>query len=132
MTDDAGGPLAATRAWLAARADEVPEVLTDAVDAALERAARAEARPAHVRPPSDSVPDFLAYTAVCELEGVAREEHDRELAVRLLAADACLTWAFEAAAERGTGEELERLAEANGLRGRIGDLLRRLEAEERP
>lgn len=131
MSGASDGPLASTRAWLAARPEEVPEALAEAVDAVLERASRPEARPRDVRPPSDTVPDFLAYAAICELERVAREDHDRELAVRLLAADACLTWAFEAAAERGSGEELDELAEANGLRGRIGDLLRRVESEAR-
>lgn len=126
MTGAPRSPLAATRTWLAARLEEVPPVLSDAVDEVLERAASPESRPGGVHPPADSVPDFLAYAAICELERVALEDHDRELAVRLLAADACLTWAFEAAADAGTDEELEALAEANGLRGRIGDLLRRV------
>lgn len=124
-----GGAVPATRAWLAARTVDVPDRLREAVEALVERASRVDERPEGVRPPGDSVPDFLAYAAICELERVAREEQDRELAVRLLAADACLTWAFEAAAERGDGEALEELAEANGLRGRIGDLLERVGTE---
>ena len=123
------GVHAATRAWLSERLEDVPERLADAVEGLLQRASRPEERPEGVRPAGDSVPDFLAYAAVCELERVAREEQHRELAVRLLAADACLTWAFEAAADLGDGEALEELAEANGLRGRIGDLLERIGAE---
>ena len=126
MTDDVR---AATRAWLSQRLEDVPARLTEAVEELLDRASRPEQRPEGVRPAGDSVPDFLAYAAICELERVARQDQDRELAVRLLAADACLTWAFEAAADRGEGEALEELAEANGLRGRIGDLLERIGAE---
>lgn len=122
--------LSSARTWLTSRLTDVPPSLAEAVGDLLERAAGGTGTPRDVHPPADSVPDFLAYAAICELERVARdEEHDRELAVRLLAADACLTWAFEAAAERGDGEALEELAEANGLRGRIGDLLARIEAE---
>lgn len=76
-------------------------------------------------PPPDpsSVPDTLAWIAVRELDRVADAPRDREAALRLLAADASLTWAFEAAAE--LDEELEGLADRSGLRGRIGRLLGR-------
>lgn len=130
---DAEAPLEETRAWLAPRLEDVPEVLARSVDELLERAADPEGRPAGVHAPNGSVPDYLAFAAIFGLDRVARAEgrgRDRELASRLLAADACLTWAFEAAADAGSAEELEALAEANGLRGRIGDLLERLEGEE--
>ncbi len=74
-------------------------------------------------PDPGSVPDTLAWLAVRELDRVGDAPQDREAAVRLLAADACLTWAFEAAAERD--EDLEGLADRSGLRGRIGRLLGR-------
>lgn len=79
---------------------------------------RAEPRPL---PDPASVPDTLAWIAIRELDRVADAPQDREAAVRLLAADASLTWAFEAAAE--SDEELEGLADRSGLRGRIGRLL---------
>ncbi len=74
-------------------------------------------------PDPASVPDTLAWIAVRELDRVADAPRDREAALRLLAADAALTWAFEAAAE--LDEELEGLADRSGLRGRIGRLLGR-------
>lgn len=126
-----GEPVEATRAWLAPKLEDVPEVLARAVDELLDRSADPGRCPEGVHGPNGTVPDFLAYAAICGLDRVARmeEDRDRELASRLLAADACLTWAFEAAAEEGSAEELAELAEANGLRGRIGDLLERLERE---
>jgi len=72
--------------------------------------------------PDPTVAVVLARCALEELERVVDRPDDRDVAVRLLAADASLTWAFEAAAE--TGEDVARLAEAVGLRGEIG---RRLE-----
>lgn len=123
--------MAKTRGWLAPRLEEAPEVLARAVDELLDRAADPAHGPEGVHRPNGTVPDYLAYAAICGLHRVARaeEEGDRELASRLLAADACLTWAFEAAAEEGPTEALAELAEANGLRGRIGDLLERLERD---
>jgi hypothetical protein len=72
--------------------------------------------------PAPSVATVLARCALEELDRVVDRPDDRDVAVRLLAADASLTWAFEAAAE--TGEDVARLADAVGLRGEIG---RRLE-----
>lgn len=74
-------------------------------------------------PDPSSVPDTLAWIAVRELDRVADAPRDHDAAVRLLAADASLTWAFEAAAE--LDEELEGLADRSGLHGRIGRLLDR-------
>lgn len=116
--------------WLEPRLEEVPGELADAVRAAvrrgldaLEDADRGGAAAPEPLPDPASVPDTLAWIAVRELDRVADAPRDREAAVRLLAADACLTWAFEAAA--GTDEELEGLADRAGLRGRIGRLLGR-------
>lgn len=138
--------------WLEPRLEEVPGELADAVRAAVRRGLEAledadrsgaasspgagagsapevphgpepgGAAPEPLPDPA-SVPDTLAWIAVRELDRVADAPRDREAAVRLLAADACLTWAFEAAA--GTDEELEGLADRAGLRGRIGRLLGR-------
>lgn len=139
------------RSWLRPRLEEVPEELADAVRTAVRRGLDAleEADPGGAGsgaadagtgpggatgrdpdraapeplPDPGSVPDTLAWIAVRELDRVADAPQDREAAVRLLAADACLTWAFEAAA--GSDEELEALADRSGLHGRIGRLLGR-------
>lgn len=139
--------------WLEPRLEEVPAELAEAVREAVRRGLRAleevesrgdggagaepaagggaelphglepgRAAPAPL-PDAASVPDTLAWIAVRELERVGDAPRDREAAVRLLAADASLTWAFEAAAE--LDEELEGLADRAGLRGRIGRLLGR-------
>lgn len=118
--------------WLEPRLEEVPAELAGAVRDAVDRAAAAlegadggEAVGAGPEPLPDpaSVPDSLAWIAVRELDRVADAPQDREAALRLLAADAALTWAFEAAAE--VDEELEGLADRAGLHGRIGRLLDR-------
>lgn len=135
--------------WLEPRLEEVPGELAEAVRTAVghgldaleeangggstaERPAEEATVPHGIEPgraapeplpEPDSVPDTLAWIAVRELNRVADAPQDREAAVRLLAADACLTWAFEAAAE--SDEELEALADRAGLRGRIGRLLGR-------
>lgn len=139
--------------WLEPRLEEVPGELAEAVRDAVRRglaaldeagadgppepeaaagAAEPEDFPRGVEPgraaprplpDSASVPDTLAWIAVRELDRVADAPRDREAALRLLAADASLTWAFEAAAE--LDEELEGLADRSGLRGRIGRLLGR-------
>jgi hypothetical protein len=59
----------------------------------------------------------LAAAALAGLEQVAGGAGVRREALRLLAADAALTYAFEAAADSGRSEEL---AEAVGLRGELG------------
>ena len=62
-------------------------------------------------------PRALAAAALAGLEEVSAGSGRRAEALRLLAADAALTWAFEAAAEHGAVAEL---ADAVGLRGRLG------------
>ena len=113
-------PAASALAWLAPRLEGVPEELADRV--------RALVAPAEDGP----VPERLASAAVDELERLADAPQDRDAAVRLLAADAVLTWAFEAAADLGA--DVPALADATGLRGCIGELLRTREraAEDAP
>lgn len=110
-------PAESAVAWLAPRLQGVPEELADRV--------RALVAPAE----DGSVPELLASAAVDELERLADASQDRDAAVRLLAADAVLTWAFEAAADLGA--DVPALADATGLRGRIGELLRTRETRER-
>jgi hypothetical protein len=73
-------------------------------------------------------PRALAAAAMAGLDEVAGGAGDRAEALRLLAADAALTWAFEAAAEDGTVAEL---AQAVGLPGQLGRRLA-LEPSTRP
>lgn len=68
-----------------------------------------------------SVAEALADAASAELEAVARGPQDRAAAVRLLAADAVLTYAFEAVAEEGG--DPSALAERVGPRGTLGRAL---------
>lgn len=98
-------------AWLEPRLRNAPPRLADAVRACLERAEPDEA--------PDGVPGWLADAALREFGRVeAGRTGDRDEALRLLAADASLTFAFEAAAERG--EDLGRLAREWGPAGRVG------------
>ena len=65
------------------------------------------------------VPDTLAAAALRGLDSVlAQEEPAREAALQLLAADASLTYAFEAAASIGTN--VEKLALRIGPSGELG------------
>lgn len=97
-------------AWLEPRLERVPDELAERVRTLVRSAGPGPA------------PRRLASAAVDELERLAAAPQDRDAAIRLLAADAALTWAFEAAAE--TGDDVPALADATGLRGRIGELLR--------
>lgn len=122
----AGGPGDAAEArgraleWLRPRLEEgVPSDLAEAVRACV-RSAEAEA--------GTPVPELLARAAVSELDRLGDRPADRETAVRLLAADAALTYAFEAAAE--TGDDVPALADRVGLRGLIGRRLAGLAGEE--
>lgn len=117
-----GGRPASERAleWLRPRLEDgVPSDLAEAVRACV-RSAEAD--------PGTPVPELLARAAVSELERLGDRPADRETAVRLLAADAALTYAFEAAAE--TGGDVAALADRVGLRGLIGERLAELTAEE--
>lgn len=109
--------MAAAREWLEPRLAGVPPELAEAVRACLERISS-------VVSPGWSVPETLGHAAVDAFHQVLAGSQGREAAVRLLAADASLTYAFEAAAE--LGEDLEGLADRIGLRGRLGLGLSRL------
>ena len=65
----------------------------------------------------DDPPRALAAAALAGLDEVAEGEGERADALRLLAADAALTWAFEAATETGRVVELARTV---GLEGELG------------
>lgn len=104
--------------WLRPRLDGVPEDLAGAVGDIVRA----------VDVPGDTpVPDLLAAAAVEELDRVVERPAGREVAVRLLAADAVLTYAFQAAAELDA--DVPALAEEVGLRGRIGARLAELTGE---
>jgi hypothetical protein len=90
------------RAWLAARSDAVPPALQDEMEAA------ASAVPATAPP---DAPAELADAALACLRAAFDECDSRGAALHLLAADALVTGACEAAAEAGP-EALERLCES--------------------
>jgi hypothetical protein len=83
------GSAAPARAWLAAREPRAPERLLARMDAAL--AGRTESE----------IPEALAGAAFSCLRAALAGGADRSAAWDLLAADALLTYACEAAAERG-------------------------------
>lgn len=141
MTDAAGEEARRrTLEWLRPRLERVPEELAGAVRDCVRRASGGEAGPEAAASPRaegppaaggatpeggpgatsgrTSVPGLLARAAVEEFDRVGCRREDREAAVRLLAADACLTYGFEAAAELDA--DVPGLADAIGLQGRIG------------
>lgn len=114
------------RAWLEPRFRSVPTDLAAAVRAAVDRELEAgEATSTEGEDPAGSagpVAGVLARAALRELDRVTEME-GREAALALLAADAALTYSFEAALDDG-GSPTD-LAAAVGLRGALG---RRLDA----
>jgi len=64
----------------------------------------------------------LATCALRELDRVGDDVATRATGVQLLAADALLTFAFEAAAEHG--HDIERFADRFGVRGALGERMR--------
>lgn len=146
---DAAGEEARRRTleWLRPRLERVPEELAGAVRDCVRRAGGEEEEeaaslpregPAAVeRAPRDGdpgatsgrqgVPELLARAAVEEFDRVGCGRADRDAAVRLLAADASLTYAFEAAAELDA--DVPGLADAVGLQGRIGARLAEIMGE---
>ena len=84
-------------AWLDGRDPPAPATVRGVMDALLEGTT-----------PSDSLPDRLAAAALAGLDAVVRQPSRRGTATTLLAADALLTYACEAAAEAGL-DELQRL-----------------------
>lgn len=69
-------------------------------------------------PPTSDMPTRLAAAALAALGRVAGERGDRDVALELLAADAGLTYAFEAAAELEA--DVLALADRLGIRGELG------------
>lgn len=120
----------ALEAWLGPRLAEAPAELAGAVLQLIEEAAAAHGCDERF---SDGIPAVLAVAALRGFDGVVdRGETDqasRTAALRLLAADASLTYAFEAAADLG-GDVLELAARA-GVEGALGHRLRAREAEPR-
>lgn len=107
---EAGGRERA-ESWLDPRLRDAPPRLADAVRDCLRRAEPEEV--------PDGIPGWLAHAALGELGRVrAGRAGDRGEALRLLAADAALTFAFEAAAERG--RDLGDLVREWGPAGRLG------------
>ncbi len=84
-------------AWLDARTIDAPASLRTRVSRAL----------AGTPEQSDSLPQTLADAALAALERVLANPSERAAAFDLLAADALLTYAFEAAAEQGGDAVLE-------------------------
>jgi hypothetical protein len=97
-----------TRAWLRPRLKEAPPELAAGIEALLDSA------------PGLDLDDPVSALATVALEGLTQVSvgsGERGEALRLLAADAALTYAFEAAAETGRSDELVRRV---GLQGELG------------
>ena len=113
--------------WLASRLEGAPPDLAAAVMALLDEDRRTEAADADGSTPAalDEIPARLAAAALRGFDAVvdesASERRSRATALRLLAADAALTYAFEAAVDLDGDAAL--LAERLGPHGAIGRLL---------
>lgn len=115
--------------WLEPRLDEAPDELADSVRS-LVGEARASSRERGETP--STVPDALAAASILGFEQVVLDPargNQRGSALRLLAADAVLTYAFEAAARESAGASLE-LARRIGVHGALGARLRSLRDSE--
>ena len=101
--------------WLESRLGDVPPDLAEAMRDAI----------GHVDIGAKSTPaEALAEVSVAELCSVTEAEQNRGAALRLLAADALLTYAFEAAVDPDMGGDAaaaERLAEQIGPWGSLGE-----------
>ncbi len=100
-------------AWLHERLDDIHPELAAAVRRCVREGSEPDA--------GSSVADVLADAAAAELQRIAAGPQDRAAAVRLLAADAVLTFAFEAVAAQGG--DSDALADRVGLRGTLGHAL---------
>lgn len=109
-----------TRRWLQSRMSEAPPELAADILRLIEDSPGLDL--------SDP-PTALAGAALAGLEQVAAGTGDRGEALRLLAADAALTYAFEAAAESGRAAELAAWVGVDGLLG--SRLVREAQARER-
>lgn len=104
--------------WLESRLGGAPPELAEAVRRLVGEVV------ADPRMDESHVPDVLAAAALRGLDGVLEQgEPAREAALQLLAADASLTYAFEAAASIGANvEELAvRIGPSGELGRRLGD-----------
>ncbi|MDH3734455.1 MAG: hypothetical protein OEU54_13025 [Gemmatimonadota bacterium] len=100
------------RSWLDRRLLATPGELAEAVRALLGESA-------------DPVPGRMAACALATFARIARGPQTRECALELLAADALLTYAFEAAADPvvgGSGNAALQLARSVGPCGDLGRL----------
>ncbi|MFV1987858.1 MAG: hypothetical protein ACC682_11295 [Gemmatimonadota bacterium] len=98
--------------WIVARLEETPPELAVAVRGLL----------GGIDAPSPT-PERMVDCALVAFERVASTTQTRAGALELLAADALLTYAFEAAADPGVGGSADaavRLARATGASGEIG------------
>lgn len=102
-------PPTSARAYVDAHADQVPPALIARVQAVLAANHAADTL---------AVSEALLQASTTLLEAVLSEQQaGREVALDLLAADACVTWAFEAAADEPAGlpeqagRAMERIAE---------------------
>jgi hypothetical protein len=95
-------------AWLGAREPAPPPALQARMAAALEGGAGDAAA-------DPTLEEALAAAALRELRAALALGSARAAATPLLSADALLTYAFEAAAERGGADAVRGLAEAYGL-----------------
>lgn len=111
--------------WLAPRLALAPPDLAGAIRELLREADSAGAPDHGEAGDAETIPARLAAAALCGIDGVAcgDEVTDRRrgTALRLLAADAALTYAFEAAAD--LGGDVVGLAARLGPRGALGDRL---------
>jgi hypothetical protein len=98
--------------WLEIRLGEVPDELDQAIRAVVA---------GHPQRQDEGVGQALARAALAELDSVVTREPTRAVALSLLAADATLTYAFEAAAE--LGEDARALADRVGPFGLLGGRL---------
>ena len=116
--------------WIEPRLHGAPPELAVAIRSLLEASVeRSGATASH-----SGIPDGLVAAAIDGFDGVleplAPLPRSREVALRLLAADALLTFAFEAAADLDTG--VDELAERIGPGGTFGALLLAAADEGRP
>jgi len=112
--------------WLETRLRTAPPELADEVRALVRQASAGGA----VEPlGGGTVADLLARAGLLGLDEVIATRSGRESALRLLAADAALTCAFEAAAE--TGGDVAGLCAAVGPEGALGRRLQDVGREDR-
>ncbi len=105
--------LGATLSWLESRLATAPPELAEDVVALVRSAAEADRGE-----DADAIAELLTRAALMGLTEVAEGHGRRQSALRLLSADAALTFAFEAAAELGA--DVAELCRRTGPRGELG------------